>query len=58
MSYEVSVYKSFLYRKLSEAEQILRNNHYYNNIIEFFNILLPVSEKEVPSDSLIREFIG
>lgn len=58
MSYEVPVYKSFLHRKLAEAEQIFRNNHYYNNIIDFFNILLPVSEKAVPSDSLIREFIG
>lgn len=58
MSYEVSVYKSLLQKKLFEAEQIFYNNHYYNDIMDFFNILLPISEKEVPSDSLIREFIG
>lgn len=58
MSYEVSVYKSLLQKKLLEAEQIFYDNHYYNDIMNFFNILLPISEKQVPSDSLIREFIG
>lgn len=58
MSYEVPVYKSFLYSKLTEAEQTFRDNNYYHNIIDFFNLLLPVSQSEVPSDSLIREFIG
>ncbi|MGN1480711.1 uridine kinase family protein [Porcipelethomonas sp.] len=58
MSYEVPVYKSFLYSKLIEAEQILSSNSYYNNIVDFFNLLLPVSEKNVPESSLIREFIG
>ena len=58
MSYEVSVYKSLLQKKLFEAEQVFYDSHYYNDIMDFFNILLPISEKEVPSNSLIREFIG
>lgn len=58
MSYEFSVYKSLLQKKLFEAEPIFHGNHYYNDIMDFFNILLPISEKEVSSDSLIREFIG
>lgn len=58
MSYEVSVYKSLLQKELFQAKQNFYGNHYYNDIMDFFNILLPISEKEVPSDSLIREFIG
>lgn len=58
MSYEVSVYKSLLQKELLQAKQNFYGNHYYNDIMDFFNILLPISEKEVPSDSLIREFIG
>lgn len=58
MSYEVPVYKSFLYTKLIEAQQIFSENICYKNIVDFFNLLLPVSEKNVPETSLIREFIG
>lgn len=58
MSYEVPVYKNFLYQKLSESKKLFQGNSYYNSILEFFNQILPVSEQEVPQDSLIREFIG
>ena len=58
MSYEVPVYKSFLYTKLIEVQQIFSENICYKNIVDFLNLLLPVSEKNVPESSLIREFIG
>lgn len=58
MSYEVPVYKSFLYTKLIEVQQIFSGNICYKNIVDFLSLLLPVSEKNVPESSLIREFIG
>ncbi len=58
MSYEVPVYKNCLQTKLEQAKEYLVNNSYYQNITDFFEFILPMSESNVPESSLIREFIG
>lgn len=58
MPYEVPVYKNCLQNKLEMAHEVFENNSYYKNITEFFECILPLSEKNVPETSLIREFIG
>ena len=58
MPYEVPVYKNCLENKLTQVRDRLINNDYYKNIVEFFRFILPMSEKNVPETSLIREFIG
>lgn len=58
MPYEVPVYKNCLESKLIQVRDKLINNNYYKNIVEFFGFILPMSEKNVPETSLIREFIG
>ena len=58
MPYEVPVYKNCLDNKLTQVRDRLINNDYYKNIVDFFRFILPMSEKNVPETSLIREFIG
>ncbi len=58
MSYEVPVYKNCLQARLEQVKENLEHNSYYQNIVSFFEYLLPLSEKNVPETSLIREFIG
>lgn len=58
MAFEVPVYKKCLQDRLKEKKDELCSNKNYENIVEFFEQILPVGEEIVPEHSLIREFIG
>ncbi len=58
MAFEVPVYKKCLHSRLKEKKDELYNNSNYQNIVDFFEQILPVEEDIVPQHSLIREFIG
>lgn len=56
--FEVSAYRTMLYDNLIENASELRGNFGYDMIVEFLKDLTPLPTQLVPTDSLIREFIG
>ncbi|MGN0620617.1 MAG: uridine kinase [Porcipelethomonas sp.] len=58
IGYEVPVYRKLLDERLRACSESFEGNERYNNIIDFFNELLPLDKENVPESSLIREFIG
>ena len=56
--FEISAYRTMLYDNLIENASELRGNFDSDMIVEFLKDLKPLDTDLVPSDSLIREFIG
>lgn len=56
--FEMSAYRTMLYDNLIENASELRGNFDYDMIVEFLKDLKPLDTDLVPTDSLIREFIG
>lgn len=58
LAYEPSVYRSVLMEDLSDASEFSEYSEDYNELIKTLNELSPLPGNNVPSDSLVREFIG
>ena len=58
IAYEPSVYKAMLMDDLKEPADFSADPEDYNELVRTLNELEPLSGKKVPSDSLVREFIG
>lgn len=58
MSYEVPVYKNFLWDKLIQSADVLNGNSNYSDVKEFFECIQPMGREYVPENSFIHEFIG
>ena len=58
IAYEPSVYCSVLMEDLKDAEEFSDYSEDYSELIKTLKELSPLSGSEVPSDSLVREFIG
>lgn len=56
--FEVSAYRTLIYDNLIENASELRGNFDYDMIVEFLKDLSPLPTQFIPTDSLIREFIG
>lgn len=58
IAYEPAVYRAVLMDDLSDASGFSDYSEDYNELIKTLKELEPLSGEEVPSNSLIREFIG
>ena len=58
MAYEPSVYRSMLLPELNKARGLSSLGKEYDNMVEVMRELEPLNQINVPSDSLVREFIG
>ena len=58
MAYEPSVYRSMLLPELNKARGLSSLGKEYDNMVEVMRELEPLNQTNVPSDSLVREFIG
>jgi uridine kinase len=58
MAYEAPVYKHLMLKELEEAEWTVRLNKDYSDLISILRRIDPLKPELVPSNSLIREFIG
>jgi len=58
MAYEASVYKAILLSELERAKDALSGSADYIQLLSILRQLEPIPADSVPSNSLIREFIG
>jgi len=58
LMYELSVLKTFAEPLLNEVNNTAEEYSEANRLIEFLSYFLPVDPKDVPANSIIREFIG
>lgn len=58
LAYEPSVYRTMLLDELKNAPELSRFSEDYSSAAEILEKLSPLTKKDVPSDSLVREFIG
>ncbi len=58
LAYEPSVYKSMIMNELKNPDDFSADIEDYRELVRTLNELDPLSGKNVPSDSLVREFIG
>lgn len=56
--YELGVLKTFAEPLLADVERSLPEYSEAKRLIEFLSYFLPIEAKEIPSNSIIREFIG
>lgn len=58
LMYELSVLKTFAEPLLNEVNNTAEEYSEANRLIEFLSYFLPIDPKDVPANSIIREFIG
>ncbi|MFA6308525.1 MAG: nucleoside kinase [Clostridia bacterium] len=56
--YELSVLKTFAEPLLKEVDSMYEEYPEARRLIEFLSYILPIDPKEIPDNSIIREFIG
>ncbi|MGN0667018.1 MAG: uridine kinase [Huintestinicola sp.] len=58
MPFEVSAYKTLLYRDLADAADVMNDDPRYHEIIRILSEIRGIDERYIPDHSMIREFIG
>lgn len=58
MPYEACVYRSMIYEDLLAADEEMRKNEIYNELVGFMSQIHPVSPSLIPADSMLCEFTG